>query len=538
MAFSSREIDTPQIEFDGHRVRLASRTSHFAGDSHALEIRPEGGIWAELGEANFNLIGNSLFTIDTAAKRPELLSGIAPKLHIELSFQGEAREAWHQKNYVVLILDNERTALVDWAVASQPDLHIFTDQVLDSPAIHFEIPLIAPSKQPSRAMQMASNILQHSMLLDSISLWEEDHQLTFGVFSIEDKEFPAYFPNLPLEWHSYLPYAVRRDEAFSLIDYIARKADGYLKHNTGGKEQLQVILQNCNTREATAQDLQQMKGKALLLCHGILSSTEGAFQGILKNPAFMAPLYQRYGGRILAWDHYTLSKTTAQNAADLLGRLPALNGVELDVLCHSRGAGVVRNLLENPNNRTQLHNQNIAVKKSVFVAGACLGSQLADAQNTNRLFRRLNLLYWAFGGTPGGFVRAILLIIKLLATIAQKMPGVEAMDPTGSDIKTLNGYGTTCASEYRYIMANYDFRFLPAKLLEEFLWNNGVFGGQANDLVVPYEGASASNKYLPGYGGMNNALSYGTATSSQSTVMHINFFTQTNTQNVLNQLLP
>ena len=534
MAFSNREIDIPQIEFDGHRVRLASRTSHFAGDSHALEVRPEGSIWADLGEANFNLIGNSLFTIDTAEKRPELLSGTSPRLHIELSFRRQARDSWHEKNYVVLILDNERNALVDWAVSSQPDLHVFSEQASDGPAIQFEIPLIAPSKHPTRPVQMQGNIQSRAALLDGISLWEDEHQLTFGVFSFEDKEFPAPLLHPALQWHGFLPM---RSEVFSLIDYIARKADRYLKYNTGGEEQLQVILSDGNTRQATTQDLQRMGGKALLLCHGILSSTEGAFDGILKDPSFMLPLYQRYGGNILAWDHYTLSKTTAQNAADLLGRLPALHGVELDVLCHSRGAGVVRNLLENPDNQTRLNTQQIAVKKSIFVAGACLGSQLADARNTNRLFRRLNLLYWAFGGTPGGFVSAILTIIKLLATISQKMSGVEAMDPSGADIKTLNGYGATIADEYQYIMANYDLRFLPAKLLEEFLWDNGVFEGQANDLVVPYEGASASNKYLPGYGGMHNACSYGTSAHSQSDVMHTNFFKQANTKNVLDQLL-
>lgn len=540
MAFFSREIANPQFEFDGYGIRLASRTSHFAGDTQAIptEIRAGGGVWAELAEEDFSLVGNSLFTIDTAEKKAGLLSGISPTLHIELSFRDMARTVAPERNYVVLILNNERTSLVDWAVAASPDLQVFPGQ--DAPALYFEIPLIPISREPSRTIQAEGVPEQRSLLLDCISEWEQNRQLTFGVFCFEDKDIFRYFPaKFPMRY-AYLHHPEIRQAAFDLVKTIAKKADRHLKRNTGGEEQLQVILADGDTREARPQDLQQMQGKkTLLLCHGILSSTKGAFSGILKDPAFMAAIYPKYGGNILAWDHYTLSKTTAQNAADLLARMPDLQDVSgLDIICHSRGAGVIRNLLENPENQTIFKRQKITVGQSVFVAGACLGSQLANAKNTNRLLRRLNMLHWFFGGAPGGLARAILAIVKLMATLAQKMPGVEAMDPSGPEIGTLNSYGTTNATKYQYIMANYDFSFLPAKLLEEFLWDDGVFEGQGNDLVVPYEGASATNKYLPGFGGKLNALSYGSPRKPQSQVMHINFFDQNQTKQILGALLP
>ncbi|HZW24117.1 MAG TPA: hypothetical protein VFF26_01420 [Gallionella sp.] len=540
MPFSSRDIANPQFNFENFGIRLASRTSHFTGDTLATpqEVRGEGGIWADLAEENFSLVGDSLFTIDTAETKAGLLPGIASTLHIELSFPNRESTLTPEKNYVVLILDNERISLVDWAVATSPDLNVFTGQ--DAPALYFEIPLIPTSREPSQISLTEDMPEQRALLRDRINQWEKNSQLTFGVFCFEDEDILFRFhPAFPMRY-AYLHYPRARFAAFDLVDFIAKKADRYLKHNTGGKEQLQVILPDGTTREATPQDLQQMQNKkALLLCHGILSSTEGAFKGILSDPEFMEPLHQRYDGNILAWDHYTLSKTTALNAADLLAGMPALRDVKgLDILCHSRGAGVIRNLLENPNNQSIFSQQKITVGKSVFVAGACLGSQLADAKNTNRLFRRLNMLFWFSGGTPKGFIRAILTILKLLATLAQKMPGVEAMDPTGQEVATLNGYGTTSAAEYQYIMANYDFRFLPAKLLEEFLWDDGVFDGQGNDLVVPYEGASANNKYLPGFGAKQNALSYDNSGKAQSIVMHTNFFDQGQTKQVLGALLP
>jgi hypothetical protein len=149
------------------------------------------------------------------------------------------------------------------------------------------------------------------------------------------------------------------------------------------------------------------------------------------------------------------------------------------------------------------------------------------------------MLVWFFGGTPAGFFKAILTVIKLLATIAQKMPGVESMNPVGNEIADLNKYENTLAAEYHYIRAHYDFHFLPAKILEEFLWDDGVFDGAANDLVVPYEGASPSKQYLNNYQAiMKDTYHYGDAQSPQPVVMHTNFFNQAQTKSILGTLLP
>lgn len=540
MAFFNGEGDNPQFEFEeGYKISFASGSTFF--DVNSAE-RPQEGIWPVLNDAGYRLIGNRLFTIDSATKNPGVLSGTSPRLHIELALSN--RDSLYRNGYIVLVLDNDRTSLVDWAVANQtPDVSSFFEPPQDIAAIYFDIPLVPISRQSAQVEYPEILLDDRVSLLDRIGHWERgQQQLTFGVFSFVDDDiepdFFHFYYGLPaLSFHP----SVRRKTSW-IAGIIARRADQYLKRNTGGEEQLQVILPNGGTREATTQDLQQMNGRTLLLCHGIFSSTEGAFSatpkepGILDDPVFLKCLRKNYGENILAWDHYTLSKTTAENATDLLKKLSDLSHVELDIICHSRGAGVIRNLVENDVNQQQLMQQNVSIKEIIFVAGACMGSQLADSKNTNRLFRSLNMIYWFFGGAPAGFISGILTVLKLLATVAQKMPGVEAMNPTGKDVATLNRNTTTSAHEYCYIRANYDFRNLPAKLAQEFLWNTIVFGG-GNDLVVPYDGASANGNYLPNFPGKNDALSFDPTGQKQSVVMHTNFFVQAATKDELRSLL-
>jgi len=534
MTFDSKENST--FEFDGYRVRLASGTSSFRGDTpRFLMAEAPTELWTELNEENYRLIGDNLFQIDFAERNPGVLSNIPPKLHIELTLSDPER--WHEKSYIVLILDNERTALVDWAIASpEPVSSLFTPLDTDSAAIYFDIPLVPVMRNESRFANRAE-------FLDQISHWQGGPQLTFGIFSIEDDEITHLTHRLIRTHWKTLPHPFydQYDRlAFSgFVDFIARKADGYLKKNTQGKEVLQIIPENGAPREATAQELETMRGKVLLLCHGILSSTQGAFEGILDDPKFRPRLFEKFGKQILAWDHYTLSKTTAENADDLLlQKLQDLNDVTLDIVCHSRGAGVIRNFLENPVNRQALKDQKVKIDKVIFVAGACLGSQLAQPENTNRMFRRLNMLFWFFGGSPTGFIKAILTILKLLATIAQKMPGVESMNPVGGEIAKLNLNQNTAAAEYHYIRANYGNPHLPLKLLEEFFLDSGVFNGAANDLVVPYEGASPSGKYLANSQVQKiDTHHYGDEQTPQPVVMHTNFFSQQITQQELERIL-
>jgi len=82
---------------------------------------------------------------------------------------------------------------------------------------------------------------------------------------------------------------------------------------------------------------------ALLLLHGTLSSTEGSFGDLWRmRPDELARLRARFGERIYAFEHCTLTESPVENALQLALTLPP--SIELHVLSHSRG-GLVGELL-------------------------------------------------------------------------------------------------------------------------------------------------------------------------------------------------
>ncbi|MEL7425109.1 MAG: CHAT domain-containing protein, partial [Bacteroidota bacterium] len=79
----------------------------------------------------------------------------------------------------------------------------------------------------------------------------------------------------------------------------------------------------------------------LLFIHGTFSSTEGSFIE-LKGSAAWSTLYDKYEGRVVAFEHYTLSKSPLENLLNLLPLLPQHLPVHL--VTYSRG-GLIGDLL-------------------------------------------------------------------------------------------------------------------------------------------------------------------------------------------------
>ena len=83
----------------------------------------------------------------------------------------------------------------------------------------------------------------------------------------------------------------------------------------------------------------------LVFLHGTASSCEGSF-GKLWNGAVGAAarrtLAEKYGDRVFAWEHRSLTESPIRNALDLVQRLP--KGAEIHLVSHSRG-GLVGELL-------------------------------------------------------------------------------------------------------------------------------------------------------------------------------------------------
>jgi hypothetical protein len=290
------------------------------------------------------------------------------------------------------------------------------------------------------------------------------------------------------------------------------------------------------------EELAQLKGRTLILVHGIFSSVEGAFKhmALTSDPVpKVTPVFEYlrtiYGKNIIGWDHWTIGRDPFTNAQQMLEALPA--GLEVDILCHSRGALVVRAALEHPKLILDSTRCFSSVGKAIFVAGACQGSQLAEVKNVTRLLN----VYSAFGSIPalgavGVALKVLAGVLKVVAHGAVHLPSIAALSPDPDDNKflgELNQSPFTPTGEIVVAHANYDpshgifMRLLDLNL--DFVFR------QANDLVVPFTGVETFDRWQT----VGSNYAFGSATAKQDAVMHTTFFQHPDIHQMLQtELLP
>jgi CHAT domain-containing protein/pimeloyl-ACP methyl ester carboxylesterase len=214
-------------------------------------------------------------------------------------------------------------------------------------------------------------------------------------------------------------------------------------------------------------------GPFLVMIHGTGSSTGGSFDALQgASPAYWRNFEDRYGERVLAFEHRTLSESPVDNALQLARALP--EGAKLHLVSHSRG-GLVGDLmcldgfeelidgyaLDNPqlgiadpaereriraelvrvhaDQRSALHElaaelkrKKIRVERYVRVASPARGTRLASGNFDVFLSSLLSLMGWvpALKGNPvySAFKRVVLEIAKN-RTRPNLVPGIEAMLP-------------------------------------------------------------------------------------------------------------
>lgn len=291
-------------------------------------------------------------------------------------------------------------------------------------------------------------------------------------------------------------------------------------------EGLKIVRPDMKLPRASKAQLAAMEGEdVLLLVHGIFSSIRGAFgkAAVGASPPVEA-LVEKYDKRVLGFDHWTVGKSTLDNARDLVAALP--KGAKLNIVCHSRGGGVVRCLLEHPTIARKMQAKGVEVDTVVFVAGACLGSPLAHPSSVDRLINGANRLL-RLAGLDSLPVKAVTFLFKLLLHGIQKLPGIEAMNPSAKIFATLRAAKATLASRYVYFRANFDPKNLPARVGDEVVLDQAVFRGKGNDGIVPYAGAGVTRAYLSaGQVTKTRGKDFGTATRPDTSVWHTNFFAQ------------
>lgn len=236
-------------------------------------------------------------------------------------------------------------------------------------------------------------------------------------------------------------------------------------------------------------------GRALLMVHGTFSTAHGAFAGLERND--LEELNAQYGGRVFAFNHPSLSQSPAQNAKELSARIPQGIALDVDVICHSRGGLVARELAE----RGPTHGltpDRFNVGRVVFVGAANAGTILAEPEHMMSMIDRLttvsNLLPT---GPVSELLDGLITVVKVIGHGGLKsLDGLASMCPGGTYLKSLEG-GQKAGATYFAITADFDASAQPAtapltSLIKDALMDR-IFAKAANDLVVPTEGVFAPN---------------------------------------------
>jgi CHAT domain len=242
--------------------------------------------------------------------------------------------------------------------------------------------------------------------------------------------------------------------------------------------------------------------RTLLIIHGIISSTDGMLNKLPQRA--MEALVKKYSGRVIGFDHFTLSLDPDENAAFFLNQVKraiSKENIEFDILCHSRGGIVSRALTERGQTLVPGHNCNF--RKVLFVATPNAGSPLGNAEHVVDMVDVFtNFLTKLPDGVANYVVEALLGIIKLIAYTAETaLPGLAAMGTKGYIKTQLNvGGGAFPGLSYGAAASNYNpdpnspHAFLAAALnavaSRTFASNGKAIG---NDLVVPCDGVFAQN---------------------------------------------
>ena len=263
--------------------------------------------------------------------------------------------------------------------------------------------------------------------------------------------------------------------------------------------------------------------RSLLFIHGTFSNAAAAFDSLADSDFFtqVAPIYD---DRIFAFDHFTLSRTPEENARMLLEGLPN-KSFTFDVITHSRGGLVLRNLVERRKVFGPLSNR-FHIGQVVLVASPNEGTPLATARRFEDTIGWIaNLLELLpdhpFTTGPSFVAHGIVWLAK---HITGDLPGLAAMDGDGEMIHELQGPPGPPADRYSALVANCNPTGRLTRLLDIGL---DQFFGSANDLVVPSEGGwridRSGSTFIPG--ARIGCFGQGGNLPGES-VTHVNIFAQ------------
>lgn len=231
--------------------------------------------------------------------------------------------------------------------------------------------------------------------------------------------------------------------------------------------------------------------RSLLFVHGTFSTSAGGFGGM--PPGLMADLAGRYGDRVFAFNHPSLSATPIDNVGWFLDQIPRGVELDLDVIAHSRG-GLVARVLAGGGPSAGLDLSGVRVGSVVCAGTPNYGTPLADPDHLSALCDRLATAANLIPGFPAGdIVDVLMLLVQYLAQgVLVGLRGLEVMNPNSDFLGTFNA-GSPSEVSFHGIAANYEPAARGMKRVvagAKDIGIDAVFEGADNDLVVPTLGVS------------------------------------------------
>lgn len=228
------------------------------------------------------------------------------------------------------------------------------------------------------------------------------------------------------------------------------------------------------------------EGRALLFLHGTFSRAHTGFSRLPRTT--LEHLSARYGQRVFAFDHFTLSHDPSRNVDRLIAAMPSDVQLDLDVVCHSRGGLVARELA---GRQSEIP---LTIGRIVFAGTPNAGTVLADFKHFGDMIDTYTtLLSFVPDVGVSDILETVVTVAKTVAVgAAEGLVGLTAMTPGGGFLRVLN---TDAMSGAHYFgLASWYEPITPAlRAWVRYRLTRSLFSGEDNDLVVPTAGVFSEN---------------------------------------------
>jgi hypothetical protein len=226
------------------------------------------------------------------------------------------------------------------------------------------------------------------------------------------------------------------------------------------------------------------QGRALLLLHGPMSRSHMGFGGLPVD--YVQELNRKYDGRVIGFDHFTLSHDPKENARRFLEELPEGTTLDLDIISHSRG-GLVSRVLVEKQDALAVPGRRVRIGKCIFVGAPNGGTPLADPASLGRMVDVItNILTFIPVPYATEVLRILMAVLKQAAVGALTgLDGLTAMSPGGKLLPWLNDAAERTGDTRYFAVAGDATPATPG--LRRFIFGRGVAKllGGPNDFVVP-----------------------------------------------------